>query len=254
MIMTGKRAIVTGAGGGIGHQIACDLALLGCHVVALDIKSPPDDFPKQPGHVSYVKIDLCDVSAINAAIADAAGDVGLDYVVNAAGVALWEKDGSLVDIDLDVLDLTMNINFMAPVHIVRCSVPHMRKRGGGAFVHISSIVGIRTMDNALTHGAMDAYQISKAALISMSRALALQEGIHNIRSNTVCPGSIWTPMTNEIYKDSNRVDTMAKRTPLQKVGTPKDVSEACLYLLSDRSKFITGTDLIIDGGLIQKVG
>ncbi|MEX1108640.1 MAG: SDR family oxidoreductase [Dongiaceae bacterium] len=247
-----KRAFVTGAGGGMGFQIAHDLVAAGCAVTAFDIKPDPGGFPDGPGRIAYVEGDLCDREAIDRAVDGAAAN-GLDFVVNAAGVALLKQDGSIVDIELDAWERTMQVNLLAAVHIARRAVPYMLRGKGGAFVHIASVAGARSMDNVLEHGPLDAYQISKAALISLSRGLALTYGKKGIRSNTICPGAVWTPMTAAIYADPARVAAMELRTPLPMIGTPQHIADACLFLLSDRAAFITGTDLMVDGGLMAKL-
>jgi NAD(P)-dependent dehydrogenase (short-subunit alcohol dehydrogenase family) len=252
MDLSGRRAFVTGAGGGIGFQIAHDLVAAGCSVTALDIKPDPGDFPSGPGEISYIQGDLCEHETIDRSVDRAATD-GLDYVVNAAGVAMLNEDGSIVDIELDVWERTMQINLLAPVHIARRAVPHMLRGKGGAFVHIASVAGARSMDNVLEHGPLDSYQVSKAALISLSRGLALTYGRQGIRSNTICPGAVWTPMTAAIYRDPERIKAMEQRTPLPMVGSPQHIADACLFLLSERAAFITGTDLMVDGGLMAKL-
>jgi NAD(P)-dependent dehydrogenase (short-subunit alcohol dehydrogenase family) len=98
---------------------------------------------------------------------------------------------------------------------------------------------------------MDAYQVAKAGLISMSRAIALTYGPDNVRSNTICPGAVLTPMIEPLYAtDRARRHRMEQRTPLRRLGTPADVASACLFLLSDAASFITGIDLVVDGGWI----
>jgi NAD(P)-dependent dehydrogenase (short-subunit alcohol dehydrogenase family) len=252
MDFAGRKAFVTGAGGGIGFQIAHDLVAAGCSVTALDIKPDPGGFPAGPGRIDYIEGDLREPGTIGRAVDRAAVD-GLDFVVNAAGVAMLKDDGSIVDIPLEVWERTMQVNLLAPVHIARRAVPHMLRGKGGVFVHIASVAGARAMDNVLEAGPLDAYQISKAALISLSRGLALTYGRQGIRSNTICPGSVWTPMTASIYEQPERVAAMKRRTPLPQIGTPQNIADACLFLLSDRASFITGTDLVVDGGLMAKL-
>ena len=111
-------------------------------------------------------------------------------------------------------------------------------------VHIASVAGLRATDEP-----MDAYQVSKAALISLSRGLALALAADGVRSNTVCPGAIETPMLAEIYaEDPSRRERMARRVPMGRLGAPADVASACLYLLSDEAAYVTGADLVVDGG------
>ena len=109
-------------------------------------------------------------------------------------------------------------------------------------------------DNMMKDGPADAYQTSKAGLISVSRSLAISLGPDNIRSNTICPGSIATPMTDVFYQRPERVSAMENRTPLHRIGTPEEVAAAALFLLSVEARFITGIDLFIDGGLLAKFG
>lgn len=249
----GKIALVTGAGGGIGLAIARDLASAGATVHAFDLKPAPaalqglDDLVFHQGDLR----DGADIAALMRAIGDRNGR--LDAVVNAAGLCLFERDGSVETAADDVFALTFDVNLNGAMRVVRGALPLMRAAGGGAFVHIASVVGLRNMENILGGGPADAYQLSKAALVSLSRSLAMQFAHENIRSNTVCPGAIATPMTADIYADPARVAAMEARTPLKRVGRPEDVSAATLFLLGEAASFITGIDLVVDGGLLAKL-
>jgi len=248
-----KVAIVTGAGGGIGLAIANDLLSEGATVYAFDIKNHPQELT-QSKRAHFVQGDLRDptqVRALFGTIDKAHGK--LDCVVNAAGVCFFERDGSIEAMDTSVFSATIEINLAGAISIARESLPLLRKAGGGAIVHIASIVGLRNMENIIDGGPADAYQISKAGLVSLSRSIAMQYAHQRIRSNTVCPGSIATPMTDSIYADVDRVAAMQARTPLGVIGQPADVSAAAVFLLSDRARFITGIDLPVDGGLLAKL-
>jgi NAD(P)-dependent dehydrogenase (short-subunit alcohol dehydrogenase family) len=242
MTFHGRNAIVTGAGGGIGLRIAADLMAAGATITALDVKPPPAGL-RQPA-CCYERLDVTDRAAVQAAVRRARQRQGrLDYVVNAAGVGWFDRDGSLVDIEPGVWERVLDVNLTGAMHVSRCIIPLLRE-GGGALVHIASVAGLRNSD-----GPMDAYQVAKAGLISMSRAIALTYGPDNVRSNTVCPGAILTPMIEPLYAaDPPRRHRMEQRTPLRRLGTPGDVSAACLFLLSDAASFITGIDLVVDGG------
>jgi NAD(P)-dependent dehydrogenase (short-subunit alcohol dehydrogenase family) len=249
----GKVALVTGAGGGIGAAIARDLAAAGATVHAFDLKPLPAELAGRDGIVGHVG-DLCDGARIAALFTSIGARHGrLDGVVNAAGLCLFERDGSVETASDDVFTLTFDVNLHGAMRVVRGALPLMRAAGGGAFVHIASVVGLRNMENILGGGPADAYQLSKAALVSLSRSLAMQFAHENIRSNTVCPGAIATPMTADIYADPARVAAMEARTPLRRVGRPEDVSAATLFLLGDGASFVTGTDLVVDGGLLAKL-
>jgi NAD(P)-dependent dehydrogenase (short-subunit alcohol dehydrogenase family) len=236
----GRAAIVTGAGGGMGLEIARRLSGEGASVVAVDLKDRPADLPAQ---ATFIQGDVTDPTLPDRAVQRATRDYGgLDYLVNAAGVAWFGRDGSVLDIDDEVWDRVLAINLTAAMRFARASGPALRERRG-AMVHIASIAGLRGMDSPL-----DAYQVSKAGLVSLSRGLAMALA-PDVRSNTVCPGAIDTPMVAKIYADDpGRRERMAARTPLRRLGTPADIAEACLYLLSDAASFVTGSDLTIDGG------
>jgi NAD(P)-dependent dehydrogenase (short-subunit alcohol dehydrogenase family) len=241
-----RTAFVTGASGGMGYRIAADLARAGARVFGADVKEPP---APGPGGASRSwtcwRLDVTDEDRVARALADAYAAGGrLDYVVNAAGVGWFDRDGSVATIDRDVWRRVLDVNLTAAMLVCRHAIPLVQRTGGGAFVHVASVAGLRNAD-----GPMDAYQVSKAGLISLSRAIALQYGPHGIRSNTICPGAILTPMIQPLYDENPaRAERMAGRTPLRRLGTVADVSSACQFLLSGDASFITGTDLVVDGG------
>ena len=241
-------AIVTGAAGGIGLAVATALANEGVRVVAADVKDPA---PSLTGleHVRCVQLDLLDPGAPDQLLAQVGGDGALDYLVNAAGVAWFDRDGSVTTVAEDVWSRVMRIN----LDVMRCltvaALPALRRGQGKSIVHIASIAGLRGMDSPL-----DAYQVSKAAVVSLSRSLAIQLGPEGIRSNTVCPGAILTPMIAPLYAESpGRCTDMAQRTPLRRLGLPEDIANAVLFLLSEKSSFVTGVDLVVDGGWTAQI-
>ena len=179
----------------------------------------------------------------------------LDYLVNAAGVGWYDRDGSIADMEMAIWHRVMEINLTASALMARHAVPCLRHTGaGGAMVHIASVVGLRNMENILVNGPIDAYQASKAGLSALSRSLSMQLGPDGIRSNTICPGAVLTPMTAPGYEaDPSRADAMIARTPLGRLGQPEDIVHACLFLLSDKASFITGIDLVVDGGIMAKL-
>jgi NAD(P)-dependent dehydrogenase (short-subunit alcohol dehydrogenase family) len=237
----GRRALITGAAGGIGWAVASALAREGAAVTALDVKEQPSE--PLPG-CSYLAADVTAADAPARAVAAAAGDDGLDYLVNAAGIAWFGVDGSVLEAPDHVWHRVLEVNLTAPMRFARAVVPAMRRRGGGAMVHVASVAGLRGMD-----APMDAYQVSKAGLVSLSRALAMRLAPEHIRSNAVCPGAIETPLLAPIYdEDPTRRERMAAKTPLGRIGHPEDVASTCLHLLSDEAAFVTGTEAVVDGG------
>jgi NAD(P)-dependent dehydrogenase (short-subunit alcohol dehydrogenase family) len=205
------------------------------------------------GTVSYCQGDLTDEAFVTATVADAAPNGHLHALAHAAGVAWFDRgDGALAAMDLAVWRRTIEINLTGAALIARAALPALR-RARGAMVQVASIVGLRNMENLLGGGPLDAYQVSKHGLVGLSRSLALQYAAEGVRSNTVCPGAVRSPMTEAIYRDPARVAAMAARTPLGRVGTPEDIAAAALFLLSDSAAFITGIDLVVDGGLMAKL-
>lgn len=249
-----RVAVVTGGGGGIGLAVARGLLEEGARVGVMDVKPMPEEFAPHGDGLRYGLVDLSDADAVSSFIEEVVATFGPpNHLVNVAGIAQWGRDGSIIDMPLEYYRKTLDVNLDGVVSVIRNVIPHMRKASARSMVHVASVVGLRSMDNAMKDGPLDAYQISKAAVVSLSRSLAVSLGKEGIRSNTVCPGSIWTPMTDAIYADPERVRTMAERTPIARVGQPEDVAAACLFLLSDDAAFITGIDLPVDGGLLAKL-
>ena len=244
----GKVACVTGAGGGMGYRIARDLLDGGAFVLMLDIKPQPEDLCGYAQRSLYAEIDLTDEAAVAAAVAAAAERFGgIDYLANVAGALWFERDRSVLDMDLGVWDQVMAINLKSMVHMARHVVPRMRARGGGAMVHFSSTQCMRG-DPA----PQDAYQAAKAGVVAFSKSLAIQLASDNIRSNVIYPGPCESPMQQRWQDDPALREATASAIPLGRVGRVEDMSNACLFLLSERASFITGTELLVDGGLQAK--
>ena len=242
---SGRNAFVTGAGGGMGLQIARDLIAAGAQATLFDVKPAPEDLP---AGARYVQADLRSEEAVAQAMAASCEDAGrLDYLVNAAGVLLLGRDRSLVDMDLDVWDDVLAINLKGAAITARHAVPLMKRSGGGALVHFSTIQCVRGDDTP-----QDAYQASKAGLIAMSKSIAIQFAADGIRSNTILPGPTQTPMQQRWLDNPQLRAAREAAVPLGRVGTPQDMANATLFLLSDAASFITGTELIVDGGVLAK--
>jgi NAD(P)-dependent dehydrogenase (short-subunit alcohol dehydrogenase family) len=232
----GKSALVTGAAGGMGLQIARDLAAAGCRVTGIDLQ------PRPEGFAHYVQGDVGDEATV-ARAAEASGPDGLDYLVNAAGVLWFDRDRSLLDIDLEVWERVIRINLTGCMLAARHAIPLMRKSGGGAMVHISSTQCLRGDDRP-----QDAYQVAKAGILALSKSIAIQCAADGIRSNVILPSATESPMQARWQADPEMKRRTAAGTPLGRVGTIRDMANACLFLLSDRASFITGTELLVDGG------
>ena len=236
----GRTAVVTGAGGGMGLQIARDLLAAGAKVTAMDVKERPAELEG----AAYAQGDVSDERFVAGAIGATVAESGrLDYLVNAAGVLWFGRDRSLLDIDLEIWNRVIAINLTGCMLTSRHAIPLMRRNGGGAMVHFSSTQCLRGDDRP-----QDAYQVAKAGLLALSKSIAIQFAPEKIRSNVILPSATESPMQARWEQDPELKRATAAGVPLGRVGTVQDMASACLFLLSDDASFITGTELLVDGG------
>jgi 3-oxoacyl-[acyl-carrier protein] reductase len=210
----------------------------------IDLKRErPPDLPVD--RALYLIGDVTEETFIYKAIAHAFHESGrLDYVVNAAGVLWFDRDKSLVDIDLEVWDRVMEIDLKSMVITTRHAVPFMKQTGGGAMVHISSIQCLRGDDRP-----QDAYQAAKAGMLALSKSIAIQFARDGIRSNCILPGPVDAA---PLAQPPAQKKAVAEAVPLGRIGATQDIANACLFLLSEKASYITGTELIVDGGLMAR--
>lgn len=248
MSFSGKTAVIAGGGGGMGLACANDLVREGAHVFVMDLKAEPADLARGDGTTSYHQGDATDEGFVAGVIDQAVAATGrLDFLVNTTGVLWFDKDKSIVDMDMEVWDQVMAINLKSIALTVRHAVPHMKKSGGGAMVHIASIDALRGDDKP-----QDAYGASKAALVRLSKSIAIQFAADGIRSNSILPGPVMSPMQERWKGNQDAISGINAHVPLGRVGTPQDIADACLFLLSDKASFVTGTELLVDGGCMAK--
>ena len=232
----------------MGLQIARDLIADGANVAMVDVKPAPDCIPSGDGNFIYIRCDLVDENAVKTAVDQTIEAFGvINHLANVAGVLWFDRDKSALEMDMDVWDQVFRINLKSMVHTTRHIVPHMQAAGAGSMVHVSTIQCLR--------GDMvpqDAYQASKAGVIALSKSLAIQLGKSGIRSNVICPGPVHSPMQARWDDDYKTINSISKAIPLGRVGQVTDMANACLFLLSDKASFITGTELIVDGGLLAR--
>ncbi|RWL46500.1 MAG: SDR family oxidoreductase [Mesorhizobium sp.] len=246
---SGRHAVVTGAGGGMGEAIALALLDAGASVTAIDIKSRPVSLAAYDDRLTFAQGDLTDAAFVERTIGVAGRERGrIDYLANVAGVLWFGRDKSALEMDLDVWDQVFNINLKSFVHTARAVVPYMRAGGrGGAMVHFSTIQWYRGDPKP-----QDAYQASKAGVCALSKSLAMQLAGDRIRSNAICPGMALTPLQARWDTEEKRA-AVADYTPLGRIGTPQDMANAALFLLSDAASYITGIELAVDGGLLMRM-
>lgn len=249
MSFTGKSAFVAGGGGGMGLEIGNALIEQGANVALADVKPAPVELADGPGDHAYFEGDLTSEDFVKQAIDDTASRFGgPDYLINTAGVLWFDRDKSVTDMDMAVWDQVMAINVKSFALTSRYAILHMKKQGGGAIVHFSSIDA--TGGDA---PSQDAYGASKAAVIRLAKSLAIQFAGDNIRSNVILPGGTMSPMQERWAKDEAAKNRAADFVPLKRLGTTKDMADACLFLLSDRASYITGVELPVDGGITAQV-
>ena len=243
----GKTAVVTGASGGMGLETVDKLCLSGMKVLMLDIKEPPKKYLKNK-KIFFEKVDVTNLTNLKIAIENFyKKSKSIDYLINTTGVLWFDKDISVTNINFDTWEKVFEINLKSMAYLAKLIIPKMKKKKFGVMVHISSVDALSGDDKP-----QDAYGASKAAMIRLSKSLAVQFAKHNIRSNTILPGTVDTPMQDRWKKNPLAKKQLSKNIPLQRIGRPKDIANTILFLLSDEGSYITGTEIIVDGGITAK--
>jgi len=244
----GKSAVITGASGGMGLEISKELSKNDIFVLMLDLQSPNKHFLKNNKNCVFKKVDVTNFNKMKTHINSFyKKHKSIDYLINTTGVLWFKKDVSAVDINSSVWDKVFEINLKSMMYLSKIIVPKMKKNKFGSMVHISSVDALSGDDKP-----QDAYGASKAAMIRLSKSFAIQFASDNIRSNIILPGPIETGMQIRWKNNPKAKKNLEKFIPLQRVGTPEDISKASIFLLSDQASYITGTELIVDGGITSK--
>lgn len=245
----GHTVLVTGAGNGIGRETALRFATEGAKVAVVDILADAADavvteIEDEAGAALAIAADVTSAEAVDELVRTTVDSLGpISILVNNAG------GGAAASIEMDVAewDRQMNLNLRSAFLVSRAVWPVMKSRGGGVILNAASIAG-RWAQKGLI-----AYSTSKAAMVMLTKSLAQEGGPHGIRANCVSPGNIRTPALENFFESQGNpaalYEAAAKATAVGRLGTSGDVAEAYLYLASDAASFVTGTDLLIDGGL-----
>ena len=237
MMFAGKRALVTGAGKGIGREVARMLAARGAGVVALS--RSPEDLESLRAEIgcATIAVDLADIDAARARVRDV---LPVHLLVNNAAITSLE---SVLEARAESVRAVLDVNLMAPLFLAQVVAGDLVARGmPGAIVNVSSL--------AAQTGIQDhaAYCASKAGLDALTRVMALEFGPHRIRANSVNPTVTLTPMAELAWSDPEKAGRMLARIPLGRFVQPAEVAEAVCFLLSDAASMVNGVALNVDGG------
>jgi 7-alpha-hydroxysteroid dehydrogenase len=247
--LTGKVAIITGAGKGIGAAIALAFAEAGADVALLartvaDLDAVADQVRAHGRRAAVIPTDVIELGQLEPAVANTVEELGgIDIVVNNAGGAV---PAPFMDTRAEHMEWAFHFNVSSPVELTRLCVPHLLERGGGAVLNIGSMAGAHTSRGYLAYGT------AKAAFAHATKLMA-SDLAPRIRVNAILPGAVETWALNWYlgYMEDQGApvrDTMIERTLLQRNGTPEDVAAAALYLCSDAAAWVTGKLIEVDGG------
>ncbi len=245
-LLENKTAIVTGATRGIGRGIALEFAKQGANV-AFTFNSSVDAATSLENELKELGVNAKGYQS-NAAEFDAAQELAknvleefrsIDVLVNNAGIT---KDNLLMRISEDDFDKVIQVNLKSVFNLTKAVIRPMMKQRKGSIINMSSVVGLKG------NAGQANYAASKAGILGFSKSVALELGSRNIRSNVVAPGFIETEMTAKL--DEKVVEGWRNEIPLKRGGSPKDIADACVFLASDMSAYITGQTLSVDGGML----
>ena len=234
---SGKRALVTGAGSGIGEAVARGLHAEGADVLLADVRAEPvEAIAADLGErATPVTLDVRDEQAVRRVVGD------LDVLANVAGIG---STTTAPETALDTWEDVFAVNARGTFLCCKHAIPAMVARGGGSIVNMGSVAGLVGLRNRA------AYCASKGAVIALTRALAIDHVADGVRVNAVCPGTVDSPWVRRLVDDAGEsLDALRARQPMGRLGAPDEIAAAVLYLASDDAGFVTGTAFVIDGGL-----
>ena len=250
MKLSGKTALVTGAGRGIGRAIALTLAREGCQVGIADILPGSAGAAAAEVEALGVKglalpVDLTSRAEVERMVEEALAQFGqIDILVNNAG---WDRMGLFLDTDEVTWDRIIAVNLKAMLYVCKAVLPHMVARGTGKVVNVASDAGrVGSSGEAV-------YSATKGAVIAFSKALAREMARHRITVNVVCPGLTETPLLQSLRDQSPKMEkileAVTRATPLGRVATPEEIAGAVAFFASPGADFVTGQTLSVSGGL-----
>ena len=246
MRLEGKVALISGGARGIGAAVARRFAVEGASIVIGDVlledgQLLADEIQQSGGEISFTPLDVTSESAWSEAVALAIARYGkLDILVNNAGII---KRDRIEDETPEVWDRTMEVNAKSVFLGTKAVLAEMKRHGNGSIVNLSSTAGL------VAGPATAAYGASKAAVKLFTKSTAIQNAKLGVRANSVHPGPINAPMMQEIIDVPDKHVENKARVPMGRFGEPEEVANAILFLASDESSFVTGSELVVDGGI-----
>ena len=245
-LLQGKNALVTGASKGIGRSIAIRYAEQGANVAFTYLSSIEQGKALEAELVAKgvkakgYRSDAADFGQADKLINDVVADFGsLDILVNNAGITM---DNLLLRMTEEMWDKVITVNLKSCFNTVKAATKPMMKQRSGSIINMTSVVGLKG------NAGQANYAASKAGIIGFTKSVALELGSRGIRSNAIAPGFIETEMTGKL--DEKTVQSWRDAIPLKRGGTPEDIADACIFLGSDMSSYITGQVIQVDGGML----
>jgi NAD(P)-dependent dehydrogenase (short-subunit alcohol dehydrogenase family) len=251
MKMKGKVAIVTGAGGGVGRAISKRLVSEGCKVVLLGrdrtkLQKAASEVGDKKSTMTVMADITKEAEVLSAMEQTISSFDKVDILVNNAGTI--NDPVPFHEMTDDQWDDLIDTNLVGTFRMTKAAIPVMMRNGGGSIVNISSVLGIRSIPKV----PLSVYGVTKAGVIMFTKSIAVEYGQYKVHCNCVCPSTIKSSIIEPYLQDENAKKVLESGFPLHKIGEPEDIAGAVAYLCSDDAKWVTGTIMMVDGGVSAK--